>query len=167
MTNRRAGLRRPKVRSSALYQEAPFLLERGLLCIRGGTPAGLGRTRKRSDIYAIPIFVSLRIKYLSPDLLLAGPALAQPAAYRLFQPGQIYTYIEAGGAPNTHLLRVDSAHATPAGDSVHASSWLVRPYADPGAAGLYYKSRNNASGALLRWRPGTANYVLAVLDESG
>ena len=144
MTNRRAGLRRPKVRFSALYQEAPFPLERGLLSVRGGTPAGLGRTRKRSDTYAVPIYVSPIIKYLSPDLLLAGPALAQPVAYRLFRPGQIYTYTEAGGGPNTHSLRVDSAHATPAGDSVHASSWLVRPYAGPGAAGLYYKSRNNA-----------------------
>ena len=76
-----------------------------------------------------------------------GPALAQPAVYRLFQPGQIYIYTEAGGGPNSHSLRVDSAHATPAGDSVYASNRLVRPYAGPGAAGLYLVQLE-ASGAV-------------------
>ena len=105
----------------------------------------------------------MNINYSLPALLLAAPALAQPAAYRPFRPGLVYVYAEAGGGPGAHSLRVDSAYATPAGDSVYAFNRLVRPAAD--GAGQCYQSRNNAFGARLRWQPGTADYVLEVVDE--
>lgn len=105
----------------------------------------------------------MNVNHLLPALLLAGPALAQPTAYRPFRAGVVYVYAEAGGGPGAHSLRVDSAYATPAGDSVYAFNRLVRPAAD--GAGQYYKSRNNAFGARLRWQPGTADYVLEVADE--
>lgn len=54
-----------------------------------------------------------------------------------------------------HTLRVDSAYATPASNSIYAFNRLLRLH-----AGIPYpllKSRNLV-GACLRWRPSTSDY---------
>ncbi|MBO2009633.1 T9SS type A sorting domain-containing protein [Hymenobacter negativus] len=91
-------------------------------------------------------------------------------AWRPFQPGLIYTYDTApvgSVTPNTFLLRLDSAYATPAGDSAWAFNRLMRPL--DGSAPAFYtsarKSRNNLFGARLLWTPGTSEFVLENVAE--
>lgn len=64
-----------------------------------------------------------------------------------------------------HTLRVDSAYATPAGNSVYSFNRLLRP-ALGGAPYPLFRSRNNLLGARLRWRPGTSDYYLEANAES-
>jgi hypothetical protein len=87
-----------------------------------------------------------------------------------FRPGLIYAYSTApvnNIAPNTFLLRLDSAYATAAGDSVWAFNRLMRPL--DGSTPTFFtnarKSRNNLFGARLSWTPGTGEFVLENVVE--
>jgi hypothetical protein len=86
--------------------------------------------------------------------------------WRPFRPGLIYAYKEAAGATGSpiYTLRVDSAYATPSGDSVYAFNRLLRTSTTVLRGAL--KSRNNLFGALLRWRPGQAGYTLEALMQT-
>lgn len=108
----------------------------------------------------------MRYGYLLLLLLLGGlRAQGQDPAWRPFRPGFVYSFSASGPAPTAvHTLRVDSAYATPAGDSVYAINRLLRPR--PGSSPYpLLKSRNNLLGARLRWRPGTADYYLEANAE--
>ena len=105
----------------------------------------------------------MRYGFLVLGLLGFGmlPAHGQAPAWRPFRPGFVYGFSASGPTPPTtvHTLRVDSAYATPAGDSVYAFNRLLR--ARPGGSPYpLLKSRNNLLGARLRWHPGTADYYL-------
>ena len=108
----------------------------------------------------------MRCGYLLLLLLLGGlRAHGQAPAWRPFRPGFIYGFSASSPTPPTavHTLRVDSAYATPAGDSVYAFNRLLRPLTS--SAYPLTKSRNNLLGARLRWRPGTADYYLEANAE--
>ena len=106
----------------------------------------------------------MRHGYLLLLLLLSLPvglrAQGLAPVWRPFRPGFLYSFVASGPTPPTavHTLRVDSAYATPAGDSVYAFNRLLRPV--PGSAYPLRKSHNNLLGARLRWHPGTADYYL-------
>lgn len=110
----------------------------------------------------------MKHNYLLAALLLAGlsqPTLGQTAAWRPFRPGRVYGFTQNPGTTTVYTvrtLRVDSAYATAAGDSVYAFNRLLRPVA---ATGRYFKSRNNLFGARLRWQPGTQDYYLEANAE--
>ena len=102
-------------------------------------------------------------------ITLLGPAgqraQAQAPAWRPFRPGFIYSFGQVGGPATqvVHTLRVDSAYATAAGDSVYTFNRLLR-HPVPSAY-FYLKSRNNLLGTRLRWQPGTADYYLEANAE--
>ncbi|MEJ7658434.1 MAG: hypothetical protein WKG07_01800 [Hymenobacter sp.] len=77
----------------------------------------------------------------------------------------LFTASQPAALPPTtvHTLRVDSAYATPAGDSVYAFNRLLRPLTS--SPYPLAKSRNNLLGARLRWHPGTADYYLEANAE--
>ena len=106
--------------------------------------------------------------YLWAALLLGGisqQAQGQTTAWRPFRPGRVYSFTQNPGTTTLYLirtLRVDSAYATAAGDSVYTFNRLLRPTTGSYSA----KSRNNLFGARLRWQPGTANYYLEANAES-
>ncbi|QKG57244.1 hypothetical protein GKZ68_11825 [Hymenobacter sp. BRD128] len=110
----------------------------------------------------------MRISYFLTLFLLAASLLAeaQQTAWRPFRPGFSYSY-SPPGSPGlivpVHTLRVDSAYATAAGDSVYTFNRLLRPLGSP--ASRYAKSRNNLFGARLRWRPGGSEYYLEANAE--
>lgn len=108
-------------------------------------------------------------------LFLSVGAQAQ-MAWRPFRPGLIYSYEVPGstgsGAFTTvgmYTLRLDSAYATAAGDSVWAFNRMLRATngQTPGEAlnGRFRKSRNNLFGQRLRWHPGSTEYILETVLE--
>jgi hypothetical protein len=112
----------------------------------------------------------MKYNYLLAALLagaLAQSAQAQTTAWRPFRPGIVYGFTQNPGTATTYsirTLRVDSAYATAAGDSVYTFNRLLRA---PVPSGNYaVKSRNNLFGARMRWQPGTSNYYLEANAES-
>jgi hypothetical protein len=112
----------------------------------------------------------MKYNYLLAALLagaLAQSAQAQTTAWRPFRPGFVYGFTQNPGTATTYsirTLRVDSAYATAAGDSVYTFNRLLRA---PSPSSTYaVKSRNNLFGARLRWQPGTSNYYLEANAES-
>lgn len=85
-------------------------------------------------------------------------------AWRPFRPGLIYSYSEVAGTGSTsnliYTLRVDSAYATAAGDSIYAFNRLLRAATNAAYPRGSVKSRDNLFGALMRWRPGQVSYTL-------
>jgi len=110
----------------------------------------------------------MKYNYLLVSLLagaLGQQVQAQTTAWRPFRPGFVYGFIGASATPAaTHTLRVDSAYATTAGDSVYTFNRLLRPLL-VGNSYNHLKSRNNLLGARLRWRPGTSEYYLEANAE--
>ncbi|RZK29146.1 MAG: hypothetical protein EOO63_09700, partial [Hymenobacter sp.] len=100
-------------------------------------------------------------------MLVSQLATAQSTAWRPFQPGRVYSFLQTRGSAtptHVHTLRVDSAYTTVAGDSVYTFNRLLR--AVPGGSGYtLFRSRNNLLGARLRWRPGTSDYYLEANAE--
>ena len=112
------------------------------------------------------VLYAMRHGYLLILLLMGGlRAQGQAPAWQPFRPGFIYSFSASSPTPPiaVHTLRVDSAYATPTGDSVYAFNRLLRPR--PGSSYPLLKSRNNLLGARLRWRPGTADYYLEANAE--
>ncbi|MBD2721709.1 T9SS type A sorting domain-containing protein [Hymenobacter armeniacus] len=97
---------------------------------------------------------------LAALLLFMGFGVHAQQAWRPFRPGMIYSYALRNSTNVTHTLRVDSAYATPAGDSVYAFNRLMRRMAGSSGAGTFAKSRNNLFGARMRWTPGQGFYIL-------
>ncbi|HET9504217.1 MAG TPA: hypothetical protein VFO93_11795 [Hymenobacter sp.] len=112
----------------------------------------------------------MKHKYLLAAFLagaLGQQAQAQTTAWRPFRPGFVYGFTQNPGTVSTYsirTLRVDSAYATAAGDSVYTFNRLLRA---PSPSSSYaVKSRNNLFGARLRWQPGTSNYYLEANAEA-
>jgi hypothetical protein len=112
----------------------------------------------------------MKYNYLVAALLagaLAQSAQAQTTAWRPFRPGVVYGFTQNPGTATIYsirTLRVDSAYATAAGDSVYTFNRLLRA---PVPSGNYaVKSRNNLFGARMRWQPSTSNYYLEANAES-
>ncbi|MCB2408559.1 T9SS type A sorting domain-containing protein [Hymenobacter lucidus] len=95
--------------------------------------------------------------------LCGSVTIVQAQSWKPFRMGLIYAYQPTGTGPATDAftLRVDSAYATTAGDSVFTFNRIMRRA--PGTdQGTFYKTRNNLFGSRLEWRPGTAEYRLVV-----
>ena len=116
-----------------------------------------------------PIRYARQLLLLALFLMVFG-ASAQ-SQWRPFRPGLVYSFATAATPgmtmPNVFLLRLDSAYATPAGDSAWAFNRLLRPL--DGSTPTFFtnarKSRNNLFGARLVWTPGTSEFVLENVAE--